>query len=514
MQNQKILGIILLLCVYLVFSCSGKQDKNHDHEHQAGDTHTHETSQSHEGENSHAHENESHVQEADDHEHGPGTHTHEEDEELKKVTGTHTHEEDEAHKHETETQAHVEDEGHEHGPGTHTHEADEAASLTLADESVKVKSQPHTHEDGSTHDPELESGDVILVEEEWSKLIGLETTTVIRNAIELVISVPGQIVPNQNQHAIVSPFIESSVNCVFKNVGARVNEGDMLACLSSPDIGILRAEYDKAKAELEIQKQNYERKEKLYKENIISNKAFQAAELVKKLAEVNYNYSLKKLLALGIKENEIDNPPSDHSEAVGSTIHLYAPISGVITFRDASIGQKVNPSSKMFEIINLNNVWLEADIFEKDLTKIKIGQKVKVSVTAYGEEKFSGKIFYIGNTLNKDTKTINILVELNNRNEKLKPGMFANTFIVVGEKQKALVIPKESILEDENLNIVFVKEDAGFHRHVVTTGIISDEFVEIVSGLGAGDIVVTTGNYQLKSKLKMSGIDPHAGHVH
>lgn len=466
MKNKKNISIILLLIIYLAFSCSSKNEHNHDH--QAGDTHTHETSHSHEGE---------------DHDHGDETHSHK-------------------------------GEDHVHGNETHTHEEAEAALLTLADESVTVESQPHTHEDGTNHVHEHESGDVITIEKEWARLIGLETTIVKRKPIELVISVPGQIVPNQNQQAIISPFIESSVNRVFVNVGSRVKNGDLLVCLTSPEIGLLRAEYDKAKAELEIQKQNFERKEMLFKENIISSKSFQEADLAIKLAEVKYNYAFKKLLALGIKENEIDNPPSEHSDAVGSTIHLYAPISGLITHRNASIGQKVNMSSRLFEIINLNNVWLEADIFEKDLTKIKIGQKVKVTVTAYANEIFTGKIFYIGNTLNRDTKTIKILLEINNQNEKLKPGMFANTFIVVGEKQKALVIPKESILEDENLNIVFVKEDEGFHRHIVTTGIISDEYVEILSGLGAGDVVVTKGNYQLKSKLKMSGIDPHAGHVH
>jgi len=499
MNNQKILTVILLLFAYVVFSCSGKKehDHNHDHDHQAGVAHTHDSEHSHEDED-HDHDDETHSHGGEDHDQNHETHSHE----------------DENHEHGPETHTHDEDEDHVHGPDTHTHDEDEATLLTLADETATVTSQPHTHEDGSAHDHEHESGDVITVEEEWSRLIGLETATVKRKAIELVISAPGQIVPNQNQQAIISPFIESSVNCVFKNVGGRVKKGDLLVCLTSPEIGILRAEYDKAKAELKIQKQNFQRKEKLFKENIISDKSFQEANLSKKLADVNYNYAMKKLLALGIKENEIDTPPSEHSDAVGSTIHLYAPISGLITFRDASIGQKVNTSSRMFEIIDLKNVWLEADVFEKDLTKIRIGQKVKLTVTAYADEIFTGKIFYIGNTLNQSTKTIKLLVEISNQNEKLKPGMFANTFIVVGEKEKTLVIPKNAILEDESLNIVFVKEDEGFHRHVVTTGIISDGSVEIISGLAAGDVVVTKGNYQLKSKLKMSGIDPHAGHTH
>jgi len=392
------------------------------------------------------------------------------------------------------------DDNHSEEEGAHEEESGEIDQ----DHDSKSGSADHNHE----------TADIITVEGDWEKLIGLETMVAKQMSIELIISVPGQIVPNQDQIAIVSPFIESSVNCAFVNVGDRVKKGDLLLCLSSPEVGILRADYDKAKAELEIKKQNYERKKKLFEENIIPSKSFQEVELEKKVAEVNYNYALKKLIALGIKKDELDNPPTGHSEAVGSTVHVYAPISGVITHRNASIGQKVDLSSKMFEIINLENVWLEADVFEKDLTKIKIGQKVKVKVSAYPDENFIGKIFFIGNTLNQETKTIKFLVKIQNKSEKLKPGMFANTNIVIGEKENTLVVPKNAILEDENLKIVFVKEGEGYHRHVITPGIESDEYVEISSGLEPGDVIVTKGNYQLKSKLKMTGVDPHAGHVH
>lgn len=402
------------------------------------------------------------------------------------------------HEHEEETHTHEhEGEAHEHGEAAHTHE------------------EEHNQEHEDQHlDHEHDTEGFVTVEGEWEELIGLETALAREMPIELLISVPGQIIPNQNQVALISPFIESSINCVFVNIGDRIKEGDLLVCLTSPQIGILRAEYDKAKAELEIAKQNYERRRKLFEENIVSEKAYQEAELGRKVAEVNYNYATKKLLAVGIKEEELDNPPTGHSDAVGSTLHIHAPISGIVTARNASIGQKVDHSTRLFEIINLQNVWLEADIFEKDLSRIKLGQKVRVRVSAYTDEVFSGKIFYIGNTLNRETKTIKILVEINNRTEKLKPGMFANTNIIVGDKKNTLVIPREAVLEDEHLNIAFVKEGEGYHRHVVQLGIVSDMFVEILSGLRSGDIVVTNGNYQLKSKLKMTGIDPHAGHQH
>ena len=411
---------------------------------------------------------------------------------------------------------------HKHDEAGHTHshgdcddpDHDHSSEKDYEPQVIDGEDHDHTSKDTDDHDHDHDTTDLLTISKEWERLIGLQTSVAINKPIELLISVPGKIVPNQNQVAIISPFIESSVNCVFKNIGDKVKKGDMLACLSSPEVGMLRAEYDKAKAELEIEKQTFARKEKLFKEKIIPEKSFKEAELRKKVADVNYNYTLKTLLSIGIKKEEIDNPPTEHTDAVGSTIHIYAPISGVITHREASIGQKVNQSSTLFEIINLKNVWLEADIFEKDLTKIKINQTVKVILSAYQNETFTGKIFYIGNTLNHETKTIKILVEINNPEAKLKPGMFANTNIVVGKKENTLVIPKDAILEDENLSVVFVKEGESYHRHVVTTGIVSNEYIEILSGINAGSVVVTKGNYQLKSKLKMSGIDPHAGHSH
>ena len=397
----------------------------------------------------------------------------------------------------------------------HTHES----------QNEPEQSQEHEedHEHTDEQEPEQTGFEAMGISEEellgsdlseWERLIGLETARVERMELERVITVPGQIIPNQNKIAIVSPFIEASINCAFVNVGDRVKEGDELACLTSPEIGILRAEYDKAEAELDIRKQNFERQSKLYSESIISKKAFQQAELEKNIADVNFNYASKKLLAIGVTQEEIDEPPTGHSHAVGSTIHIHSPISGVITNRFGSIGQKVNPSHELFEIIALENVWCEADIFEKDLTRIKKGQTVHVRVSAYQNDYFTGKIFYIGSTLDSDTKTIKILVEIGNKGEKLKPGMFANTNIVIGKKANTLVIPKEAILEDEGLQIVFAKEPQGYHRHVVTTGIVSDPYIEILSGLSEGNVIVTKGNYQLKSKLKMSGVDPHAGHVH
>lgn len=404
--------------------------------------------------------------------------------------------------------------GHDHAGETavesgaveddHDHEAEEASEQA-----------GHVHEDGEEaghiHD---ESGAIASAGEEWEHLIGLETVPVEHRSMNRYVSVPGRLIPDPDGVAVISPFIESSVNQVFANLGDRVKKGDVLICLTSPEIGMLRAEYGKAEAELGIARRSFERASNLFNEKILPERTLQEAEAALKVAEVNYEYAGKKLLALGIESGEIDNPPAGHSDAVGATVHVRAPISGVVTARNASIGQKVGISDRLFEIVDLNTVWLEADLFEKDLPNVATGRVVKVEVSAWPGEYFTGKLSFIGSTVDNGTRTVKVMAAIPNTGGKLKPGMYARTGIVTEDNHDALAVPKEAVLDDENLKIVFVKEPAGYHRHVVQTGIEDGGFIEITGGLEEGDVVVTHGAYQLKSKSKMSAVDPHAGHNH
>ncbi len=473
--------VIILVCLsYFSMTCNKQDHDEADHQHSAQEANDHD-------------------QEAADHDHeAPDSdHDHEHAEDTDHDTDEiHEHAEDE---HQAQHEAGIE---HSHEAETdeeHTHAADEPHEHAIDDESTT-----HQHT----------ADDLITVEGNWETLVGLETAVVHRMSVERMITVPGKIVPNQNQVADVSALIEGSINCVLADLGDRIGVDDELVCITSPEIGMLRAEYDKTKAELEIRRQNFQRKQNLYKESIISERAYQEAELALHIADVNYNYAMKKLLAVGITVNELDHPPEGHSIAVGSTMHIHAPIAGVITSRNARTGQKVGSNTVMFEIMDLSTVWCEADIFEKDLKNVKMGQRIRLQVSAYPDQSFNGRIFYISSTLNDITKTMKILIEIDNRNEMLKPGMFADTHIVMGKKENILAVPREAILMDEHIPIVFLKEPGGYHRHIVETGIVSDIYTEIVSGISDGAIVVTKGNYQLKSKIKMSGVDPHAGHVH
>ena len=493
---------LILFAAALIFAsgCGGGQD---DHAQEVDDHAGHDhavTVDSHDG---HDHAAEADSNEGHDHDDA----THDEDEHD-------GHDEDDAESHEGhdhDADEHGED-GHDGddtdaGHEGHDHDAEDDDHDVDAEDSH----EGHDHEAVDDH---ADVGNLIAGGEAWEGMVGLEYAEAQIMPLESVMYVPGRIAPHPDRIAIVSPFIDSSVNNVFANVGENVKKGDVLICLTSPEIGMLRAECDKADAEREISRTKFERTKKLYEEEVLPAKAFQEAELDLKIAEVNYQYSRKKLLALGIGEAHIETPPTGHSDAVGSTMHVESPLSGRIVERSASNGQKVGPGDRLFEIIDLSTVRLEIDIFEKDIRFINEGITVRARVSAWPGEIFRGTVTSVGSKIDPVKKTITVLADIKNPGEKLKPGMFADTVIAVAGKKDRLVVPRAAVLDDENLNIVFLKEGPDYHRHVVVTGVETDEYIEIVDGIGAGSIVVTKGNYQLKSKQQMSEIDPHAGHNH
>jgi len=387
---------------------------------------------------------------------------------------------------------------------------------TVPDE-TEISGQEHEHdsqtEDGEEHEHEAEH-DLISLDDKTLDLIDLKVEMVQLGNVDVYVSAPGKIMADENRIAHIGPVIPARIHEVLFNLGDRVKKGEELVCLESTELGEKRAAYDRAVAKLEIAVADYNRKKKLHEENVISEKALLESELQKKNAEINAEYTRKMLLIAGLTEDEINSPPTAHGSVSVCTVHLHSPIDGIIIERKAKKGQKVDKPDCLFEIADLSKVWIEADIFEKDLSKIKIGDVIRVKVSAFPGEVFMGKIFFIGYTMNEETRTIKVRSEVDNPELKLRPGMFSSIEIVTGVKEDVVIVPKSAVLDDENLKIVFVKEGNDYHRHVVKVGVESGNYMEIVEGLKAGDLVVTQGNYQLKSKAMMGQVDVHAGHTH
>ena len=172
----------------------------------------------------------------------------------------------------------------------------------------------------------------------------------------------------------------------------------------------------------------------------------------------------------------------------------------------------IDQTTEILVIMDPTVLWIDAEVYEKDIAKIKLKQKVELTVPAYPGEIFEGRITYIGDVLKEDTRTITVRAEVNNRDYRLKPGMFASIAISLNHQNRALVVPYEAVLEDKGDQVLFLKRDDQFFLQVVQTGARENGYIEILLGIGEGDEVVVAGSYQLKSKLYEEILK--AGHIH
>ena len=206
------------------------------------------------------------------------------------------------------------------------------------------------------------------------------------------------------------------------------------------------------------------------------------------------------MLILGISDATIDALAKKTDLA--ATFSLKSPIDGIVVERTATVGASVGTDTNLFKIIDLSRVWIDADVFEKDLPRVRPGQEVKLTVTAFPQSTFSGKVILINSVVDPETRTVKVRTEVANPDGRLKPDMFANVQIVTDINRAAISIPQSAVLNDEGKTVVFVADSNGYQKRQVQPGIQNNDRVEIVDGLNAGDKVVVKGNYLLLEQSK------------
>jgi cobalt-zinc-cadmium efflux system membrane fusion protein len=309
----------------------------------------------------------------------------------------------------------------------------------------------------------------------------------------------GKVLAHPLRKAIVSYAFPARIAQIHVRQGDWVKEGQELVTLQSEEVGEAKSAYYRAIADHELARQNYEREKRLFDRGVGAQKNMLTTDAELKVAEANLDAAEKKLHVLGFTEAQVKAISETHQ--VNPVITLFSPISGKVVQYNVVLGGMVDQASEILTIMDPRLLCVDAEIYERDISKIKAGQNVDVSVPAYPDEKFQGKIGYIGDVLKEETRTITVRTEVENRDTSLKPGMFANITVFLNHQNRALALPREAILDDQNDKMVFVKRDNLFFPQLIDIGTNENGYVEIVGGLEEGDEVVTKGNYQLKSKL-------------
>lgn len=325
-----------------------------------------------------------------------------------------------------------------------------------------------------------------------------------------VLKAMGKILAPEAQMAIVSYSFPGRIAEVRAKVGDWVEKGQNVIVLESEDVGDAKSEFIKAVASLELAKVNRDIEERLLKDGTSARRGLLAAEAEYQLAQVTADAAERKLHVLGFSEERVQEITTEHE--INPTVVLAAPISGKVVASKAILGGMVDQETEILTLVDPRLLWAQAEVYEKDLAKVKAGQNVEIAVPAYPGELFRGTVSHIGDLVNEETRTITVRTEVANADQRLKPGMFADVSILRNGNEPALLVPSAAVLDDGKRKIVFVRHADGFVRREVETNAVEGDDVQIVHGVQAGEEVVVQGNHQLKSELQRELLE--AAHAH
>jgi len=308
------------------------------------------------------------------------------------------------------------------------------------------------------------------------------------------IALTATIQPNQDRIARVLPRVPGRITRVSANLGDAVKGGQTLAVLESIDVGEARSMHAQARSEAALAQANFERAKQLFAENIVPQKDYLKARFDLERAQAVLRAAGEKLEMLGVGS----------SDGVGAAYPLVAPFAGTVIEKKAVFGGLAQADQSLFIVADLSTLWVEADLFEKDLAKAKPGARASVTVAGYPGEVFRGRLTYLSGTMDTTTRTVKVRVEVANADRRLKPGMFANVAIDTGTTVTALLLPVDAVLLLQGQATVFVADREGFAPRAVQTGATLDGSIVVTSGLEPGEKVAVSGAYSLKARLLRS----------
>jgi cobalt-zinc-cadmium efflux system membrane fusion protein len=328
---------------------------------------------------------------------------------------------------------------------------------------------------------------------------GIKTAPLQEQEVREQIAVTATIGANLDRFASIAPRVSGKVAKVLVSQGDRVKRGQTLALIDSVEAGEAQSVFAQAATEHALANAGVLRAEKLYADQIIPQKDYLRARADADKAKAVLRAASERRHALGI---------GDHSQQQGepSVFPVLAPFDGTVVEKKAVLGELAQPDKPLFAVADMSNVWIETDLFEKDLAKVKVGEQASVTVLAYPDQVFEGKVTYISSAMDKETHTIKARVDVANPDGKLKLGMFASAQIGTKGAARALLLPEDAVVLVQGQATAFVKDGHGFAARAVELGDKLRGQVVVKSGVRPGETVVVHGAYALKAKMLKSQI--------
>jgi cobalt-zinc-cadmium efflux system membrane fusion protein len=347
---------------------------------------------------------------------------------------------------------------------------------------------------------------VITLTSEAAARAGIEVTHVVASTGGARLRIPAVVQANAYRAVIVTPVVAGRVTRVSVELGQNVRGGETLAEIYSPELADAQTQYISARAELDAHERELRRTEKMVEIGSASRQELEKIHAEHTAAESVLQSRRSRLVLLGMADSQVTKLSS--SSQVASTVSVPAPIDGVITARTANVGLNVDPSAPLFTVVDLSNVWLVGDLYERDLSRVQIGSATVVTASAFPQLRLEGKISYIDPQIKAETRTAQLRVEVPNPGRQLRLGMYVDMEVGEAGAGGGVMIPRSAVQMVGDRTVVYLSNPGRPGEYVereVKLGDASGDMVQVISGVVVGDAVASKGSFSIRAERERVG---------
>ena len=336
-------------------------------------------------------------------------------------------------------------------------------------------------------------------------LAQIKISVVSQGDVSDILRVAGQIDFDEQALTRIGASVTGRVTQINAQLGNEVKKGDTLALINSSELSNSQLAYLKARSEKEFHRRTVQRAKTLFEADVISAAELQRRESEYEVASAQTRAAQDQLRVLGVNLKAMEELAT--TGAIDSVASVMATIKGIVVERKVTTGQVVQPADVLFTVADLSRVWAVAQVPEQQVAQVKVGQSVRIEVPALENEKLIGKLIYVGQTVNPESRTVLVRTELDNTSGRLKPSMLAS-MLIESTPTKRVVVPITAIVREQDADYVFIEEKPGsFRLKPVRLSSEHNGQRVVLDGLSQGMRIVSEGAFHLNNHRNLKDME-------
>lgn len=351
----------------------------------------------------------------------------------------------------------------------------------------------------------------ISLNEEAVRRAGFVVAAVQSGPMITTLRLPAVVEPNAYKQVAVTPLVSGRITKVAVDLGAHVRQGQTMATVFSPELAEAQMRFIAASAELEAHERELARTQKLVQIGSASRQELDRIHAEHTAQRTTVDSARSRLELLGMSKDAVEGLTA--GAPVTANTYVPSPMAGVVTERLANPGLNVEPSARLFTVVDLSTVWIVANLYEADFARVRVGDRATIEASAYPDLKLEGRVSYIDPQVSRETRTATLRIEVPNPRQELRLGMLAEVQVEAATRTPVLLVPTAAVQNVADRSFVYlpkVGEPTQFVEREVRLGATAGDRIQVLSGLAPGETLVVGGSFFLRAERERLGLRPAA----